>query len=97
MRSNAYLCFHEQIWMNECPEEFKSVYYRRYIDDIFVLFRSPDHYEKFKDIGTKNSRHRNSRFTYEKEYNSFMPFLDVLIPRTSNGFKTSVYHNPTFS
>ena len=26
-----------------------------------------------------------------------MPFLDVLITRTSNGFKTSVYHKPRFS
>ena len=26
-----------------------------------------------------------------------MSFLDVLITRTSNGFKTSVYHKPTFS
>ena len=26
-----------------------------------------------------------------------MPFLDVLITRTSNGFKISVYHKPTFS
>ena len=39
--ANAF--FHEQIWLNECPDEFKPVYYRRYVDDIFVLFRSPDH------------------------------------------------------
>ena len=26
-----------------------------------------------------------------------MPHLDVLITRTSNGFKTSVYRKPTFS
>ena len=26
-----------------------------------------------------------------------MPFLDILITRTSNGFKTSVYDKPTFS
>ena len=26
-----------------------------------------------------------------------MPFLDVLITRTSNSFETSVYHKPTFS
>ena len=38
--ANAFLCFHEQIWLNECPEGFKPVYYRRYVDDIFVLFRS---------------------------------------------------------
>ena len=40
--ANAFLCFHEQIWLNKCPDEFKLVYYRRYVDDIFfclfVLF-----------------------------------------------------------
>ena len=93
--ANAFLCFHEQIWLNECPDEFKPVYYRRYVDDIFVLFRSPDYLQKFKNY--LNSRHRNISFTCEKEQNNSMHFLDVLITRTSNGFKTSVYHKPTFS
>ena len=93
--ANAFLCFHEQIWLNECPDEFKPAYYRRYVDDIFVLFRSPDHLEKFKNYLI--SKYRNIRFTCEKEQNNSMPFLDVLITRTSNGFKTSVYHKPTFS
>ena len=44
-----------------------------------------------------NSKHRNIRFTCEKEHNNSMSFLDVLITRTSNGFKTSVYDKPTFS
>ena len=93
--ANAFLCFHEQIWLNECPHEFKPAYNRRYVDDIFVLFRSPDHLEKFKNY--LNSTHRNIRFTCEKEHDNSMPFLDVLITRTSNGLKTSVYHKPTFS
>ena len=93
--ANAFLCFHEQIWLNECPDEFKPVYYRRYVDDICVLFRSPDYLQKFKNY--INSRHRNISFTCEKEQNNSMHFLDVLITRTSNGFKTSVYHKPTFS
>ena len=93
--ANAFLCFHEQIWLNECPEEFKPVYYRRYVDDIFALFRSPDYLQKFKNY--LNSRHRNISFTCEKEQNNSMHFLDVLITRTSNGFKTSVYRKPTFS
>ena len=50
--------------------------------------------EKFKSY--LNSKHRNIRFTYEKEHNNSMPFLDVLITRSSNGFKTSVYYKPTF-
>ena len=93
--ANAFLCFHEQIWLNECPDEFKPVYYRRYVDDIFVLFHSPDHLEKFRNY--LNSKQRNIRFTCEKEHNNSAPFLDVLITRTRNGFKTSMYQKPLFS
>ena len=93
--ANAFLCFHEQIWLNERPDEFKPVYYRRYVDDIFVLFRSPDHLEKFRNY--LNSKQRNIRFTCEKEHNNSAPFLDVLITRTRNGFKTSMYQKPLFS
>ena len=64
------------------------------VDDIFALFRSPDHLEKFTNY--LNSKH-NIKFTYEKESNNSLPFLDILISRSENGFKTSVYHKPTFS
>ena len=87
--SNSFLCFHEQIWLNKCPDEFKPVYY------IYVLFRSPNHLEKFDNY--LYSKHRNIRFTCEKEHNSSMAFLDILITRTSNVFKISVYQKPTFS
>ena len=70
--ANAFLCFHEQIWLNECPDEFKPAYYRRYVDDIFVLLLSPDHLKKFKNY--LNSKHRNIRFTCEKEQNNSMTF-----------------------
>ena len=36
--ANAFSCFHEQIWLNDCPEDFKPVYYRRYVDGIFPYF-----------------------------------------------------------
>ena len=62
--ANAFLCFRGQIWLNECPDEFKPVYYRRYVDDIFVLFRSPGHSEKFKNY--LNSKHRNIRLPVRK-------------------------------
>ena len=92
---NAFLCFHEQTLLHDCPEDFKSVYYRRYVDDIFALFCSPDHLKKFTNY--LNSKHKNIKFTYENESNNSLPFLDILISRSENGFKTSVYHKPTFS
>ena len=48
--ANAFLSFQEQIWLNKCLDEFKPVYYRRYVDDIFVLFPSPVHLEYSKII-----------------------------------------------
>ena len=70
------------------------MYYKRYVDDIFVLFRSPHHLEKFNEY--LNTKHANIKFTSEKEVNRSLPFLDVLISR-NKGFTTTVYHKPTFS
>ena len=65
------------------------------MDGIFAPLRSPDHLEKFTNY--LNSKHKNIKFTYEKESNNSLPFLDILISRSENGFKTSVYHKPTFN
>ena len=40
---------HERTWLANCPSHFKPAYYRRYVDDCFLLFRSPSH-------GTRNVR-----------------------------------------
>ena len=34
---NILLCYHEQVWLEYCPLEFKPVCYRRYIDNTFLL------------------------------------------------------------
>ena len=46
--ANAFLCFYEKK-KNDLKNalEFKPVFYRRYVDDIFVLFKSTDHLVKF--------------------------------------------------
>ena len=57
--------FHEKKWLEQCPEEFKQVYYKRYVDDIFGLFRSRDHLIKFRDY--LNKCHSNMKFYFEEE------------------------------
>ena len=93
--ANAFLCFDEQICLNDSPEDFKPVYYRRYVDVIIALFPSPDHLEKFTNY--LNSKQKDIKFVFEKESNNSLPFQDILISRSENGFKTSVYHKPSFS
>ena len=47
--ANVFLCYHEKIWLQNCPSEFKPVIYRRYVDDTFLLFRPKHHIEKFQN------------------------------------------------
>ena len=44
---NVFLSFYEMKWLEQCPNEFKPVFSRRYVDDIFVLFESAEHLSKF--------------------------------------------------
>ena len=93
--ANAFLCFYEKKWLEKCPPEFKPVFYRRYVDDIFVLFKSTDHLEKFRNYF--NICRPNTSFSFEEERNGKMSFSDVEISRENDKFVTTVYRKPTFS
>ena len=93
--ANLFLCHHETNWLNNCPLHFKPKLYRRYVDDTFLLFSDPSHIPLF--LNYLNSQHSNISFTYEKETNNSLNFLDVLIERKDNAFFTSVYRKPTFT
>ena len=43
--ANAFLSHYENIWIERCPQE---MFYRRYVDEVFVLFESQDKLIKFR-------------------------------------------------
>ena len=45
--ANAFLVYHEKNWLEHCPVEYRPLYYRRYVDDIFVLFNLAEHLKRF--------------------------------------------------
>ena len=92
--ANIFLCHYEEMWLDNCPKQFKPEYYRRYVDDTFVLFKDKDHVNKFNKY--LNSRHVNMRFSNEVQDELTLNFLDILI-RREDGFVTSIYRKPTFS
>ena len=92
--ANVFMCHFENIWLENCPSHFKPIVYRRFVDDTFVLFRSKDHVEKFRNY--LNKQHKNIKFTSEIEENGSLSFLDIKISRENNRFVTSVYHKLTF-
>ena len=93
--ANIFLCYHEKSWLNQCPQSIKPVYYRRYVDDIFLLFKEVSAVSEFQQY--MNVQHKNMNFTSELEENNSLPFLDVYVHRGSSNFTTSVYRKPTFS
>ena len=74
---NAFLCHYEKEWLDSCSVEFKPKLYKRYLDDIFVMFQFRNHVRKF--VGYMNTKHRNIRFTFEIENQNSFSFLDMKI------------------
>ena len=46
---------------------------------------------------TLNHLHPSLKFTFEKEHDGKLPFLDILVERTELGYETNIYRKPTFS
>jgi hypothetical protein len=72
-----------------------AVHYTRYVDDTFILARSPD--DILNLFNGMNSIHPNIRFTMENEHDNSLPFLDVLVSKSANQFITSVYRKKTWT
>jgi len=93
--ANVFMCFHEKVWLDNCPNSFKPIFYRRYVDDTFILFKARGHAELFLDY--LNSQHPNIKCTMELEVDGSLSFLDCKVCRHNNSFHTSVFRKETFT
>ena len=57
--ANVFLSFYEIKWLEQWP-----VFYRRYVDDVFVPFESAEHLSKFRNYF--NTCHPNMSFSFEQ-------------------------------
>ena len=71
----------------------KPTLYVRYVDDIFLICQDISELLKLKDVFQENSV---LSFTYElSNIQEELSFLDVMITKTVDGFRTGVYVKPT--
>ena len=77
--ANIFLCHYEDIWLRNCSLECKPSYYKRYVDDIFLLFELEIQVEPFKDF--MSTFHPKMKFTFEKKQSNCFNFLDVKVIR----------------
>ena len=93
--ANIFLCHSEDIWLRNFSLECKPSYYKRYVDDMFVLFESETQVESLKNL--MNTCHPKIKFAFEKEQNNCFNFLDIKGIREDNVFATSFYRKTSFS
>ena len=93
--ANIFMCYLEELYLSNCPIAFKPIFYKRYVDDTFALFKDPSHVDLF--LNYINSFHANIKFTVDIESNNELSFLDILISKHNNKFVTSVYRKGTFT
>ena len=58
--ANVFLCHHEKKWFNDCPNNFQPVFYKGYVDDIFVLFKKSENVQLF--VNYMHCKHKKFRF-----------------------------------
>ena len=58
--ANIFMCSCESKCLRDYPNDFKPVFYIRYIDGISVLFSSPDYADKFREY--LSSKHPDIKF-----------------------------------
>ena len=72
-----------------------QTFYRRYVDNFFVLLKSKEHLKLF--VYHINSKHKNIKFTFETEDSNNFSFLNVKINAKKPWIVTSIFHKATFT
>ena len=86
------------IFMNYVIEKTKKFnvqpdVFFRYVDDCFAVF--PDFESAMLLYRKLNQIHNNVKFTYERENDKQLPFLDVNIDNSKEKLELSIHRKPT--
>ena len=90
--TNLFMGYHESKWLSDYKTS-EIVMYQRYVDDIFCVFNNENDAKNFFEY--LNEQHINIKFTMEKEENSSLAFLDVLLTKNNHGFTSTVFRKKT--
>ena len=91
--ANLFMGYHEKDW-KEKAQVMKTTFYKRYVNDIFAVFESELDAETFHTY--LNTKRKNIKFTYEKQIENKLPFLDILRGNNKT-LQTLVFHKKTYT
>lgn len=90
--ADIFVGYYELLLFGKLSEPF---IYFRYVHDTFATFTTESEVVNF--FNKLNSLHKALSFTMEVEKDNSLPFLDVVVEHSREGFLTSIYHKLTFT
>ena len=67
--------YYKEEWLDSCPVEFAPKLYKKYVDDIFVMFQSRYHLKQFVDY-----MNTNIMFQYRYHVKQFVDYMNTKHP-----------------
>ena len=92
--AEIYLQHIEQTYTKHWLESEEITYYRRYVDDILIIYNI-NHTNEQKISQYINNIHKNLHFKPTNEEHNTISYLDLLIHRNDNNLDLSIYRKPT--
>ena len=74
-------------------QNLSQYYYRSYIEDTYLQFRSESHVDPL--LNYLSEKHANINFRCERKENDILPFLDI--KKTGRELETAIYRKPTLA
>jgi hypothetical protein len=92
--AEIYLQYFEKIHLKHHLETKDNIYYKRYVDDLFIIYdQTKINEDTIHDI--INNIDENLEFKITKEENHITIYLDFTIQRKHNEFEMSICRKPT--
>ena len=86
--ADLFMGYHEANQL-QVFKDWEIILYRRYVDDIICLFNTESDADKFYEF--RNKQHPNIKFTFEKQQNNQISFLDILIKYNGKNFSATIF------
>ena len=90
--ANFFVGYYESLLFGRVK---KLPMYYRYMNNTFAIFYSESDCDEF--FYRLNSLHPSLQFTFKKEVNQSLPFLDAQVEKMNSRFITSIYRKLTFT
>lgn len=93
--SEVFLQYNEEVFLESLEKDHEILTYKRYVDDILIIYNESDKEEKDKMLEKINSHHPKLSFTHEYEEGNKINFLDLTLTRRTDHLEFDIYRKPT--